>query len=429
MSQDSYFKFFERHSKKSDDFISPNSNELISTDILIARYKERNQHDYLKLKYDIADASKCEIKFIFASHEINQKIDIGLPFNFHIDSTFKLIIHKYAYYIMSTKFAKTHSVPLLHFVIKPDNSENIKYCLRKYFKWSKKSPKYFISDCALNIFNAIYELFKDNEEVKIFWCSLHVIRALRSNREKFNGNNELFNKVLKKMNYLNYARSFDEIICNNIIKRIKELISDNKELSEYFEKQWFNHEQQWVVSYKPKDVPLTNNISESLFRKVKYYDFGGHLHMKFDYFVFLLITKISPTYLVTLNNDITLKSEVKLPIVINNTPVPKITPELEVIYEAKQKLKSLSKLLMSGKVNVKHFITFVEKIPEKLMQIDRVEQEMFNVVRRSNATDETKIDIYGQISDFINQNDPHTIFNGYKNFMLEIKGKYHLEWL
>lgn len=56
MSQDSYFKFFERHSKKSDDFISPNSNELISTDILIARYKERNQHDYLKLKYDIADA-------------------------------------------------------------------------------------------------------------------------------------------------------------------------------------------------------------------------------------------------------------------------------------------------------------------------------------------------------------------------------------
>lgn len=34
------------------------------------------------------------------------------PFNFSIDSTFKLIIHKYAYYILSTRIAKTHTIPI-----------------------------------------------------------------------------------------------------------------------------------------------------------------------------------------------------------------------------------------------------------------------------------------------------------------------------
>lgn len=43
--------------------------------------------------------------------------------------------------------------------------------------------------------------------------------------------------------------------------------------------------------------------------------------MKFDYFIFLLVTKINSTYVITLTNDLISKSNVNLPIIINNTIV------------------------------------------------------------------------------------------------------------
>ena len=102
----------------------------------------------------------------------------------------------------------------------------------------------------------------------------------------------------------------------------------------------------------------------------------GMKYMKLNYFLFLLIKKINPIYVVTLNTDLNLKSNVQLPIAINLSILSEITSDLQVALQANIKL--------SGKIN------FIEEIPEPLKKI----------------------------ADLINTNDMHTIFSEYKQFML-----------
>lgn len=326
-------------------------NEFLSAKLITNEHNAEHEEDLADLKYDKLEPDT--LICIFASRAIDILSNIDQHFNYHIDSTYKLILRNLPYYVVSTKFKESHSIPLFHFVIKPDSAENIKFCLQKYFEWTTKKPKYFVSDCTLQIFNGIFQLFRNNPEVNVFWCALHVMRAFNGNKEKFNGDDELFKRIQKKMNYLCYARCLDSEQSQKIVERIKELIEPNKELTEYFNNQWWKYGERWIVSNKPKEVPLTNNVSESLFKKLKYYDFGGSLHMKFDYFVFFIMNDISKSYASLLNADLLLKAKIKLPVTFEIITRPR---GFSKKFEAKDKLKELGKLISTGNVNLNQFI-------------------------------------------------------------------------
>lgn len=117
---------------------------------------------------------------------------------YHLDSTYELLHDNKALYILAIKFELTHSLPLIWFIIKPDNSDNISNCLMKFFQRFIRGLTHFMNDCARNICKALKESLPEAEKS---WCAFHVMRAIRANLYIFN-DEEIRQLIVTKFNVL-----------------------------------------------------------------------------------------------------------------------------------------------------------------------------------------------------------------------------------
>lgn len=265
------------------------------------------------------------------------------PRMYHIDSTFKILFEKLVLYIIACKFEKTHVIPLCYFIVKQDNETSISKCLIKFFEWFERTPSNFMSDCALQIFNSIHNTF---QECNIFWCALHVMRALRKNLYRIPDEN-IRADVDKYMNILCYTMPMNMENANQLYEKIIKLILPYDDFNNYFQRQWAKHKEQWISAFKEDSLTLVNNISESLFKNFKYYEFGNVKNLAIDKFVFLLLNRVKENYFLRIQQDINLHQIVLPP---RNCEIPEISNYDKQKTEIQSKIQHLSNLLKKGEM-------------------------------------------------------------------------------
>ena len=92
-------------------------------------------------------------------------------------------------------------------------------------------------------------------------------------------------KIQKIMNCLAYGRNIKSEWIDKDIETIRSIVKNDQKALDYFENQWFSNREKWIASGRDLKYALTNNISESINKKVKYYYLGGTLNMRVDTFV------------------------------------------------------------------------------------------------------------------------------------------------
>ncbi|EAX98343.1 hypothetical protein TVAG_177130 [Trichomonas vaginalis G3] len=115
---------------------------------------------------------------------------------FHIDSTYKLLRANIPLYALTGKTEHTIVFPFLYFFISPDTSENIQYCVCRYFQYINREPEMISMDCAPQIAEAIE---RGIPNCHILWCGVHVLRAILRKADKFKSrdNFEEFYNLMK----------------------------------------------------------------------------------------------------------------------------------------------------------------------------------------------------------------------------------------
>ena len=257
IKQDTLNNYISAYRKKLLQLPNNGKNPYSSFDKFVKEYTQLNPDDIASFTVNEFE-HPSEVCFIFADSRMIQFIQDS-DLLFHIDSTYKIIFDKLVFYVLSTKLDFTHVIPLLYFAIKPDTQENISLCLQKFFTTFQITPKFFMSDCALQIFNGIKITFPN---AQIFWCALYVMRALRKNLYRLS-NEETRKEVDKLMNNLCYTRDLPSENAERLISEVQALIMDNEDFNKYFTKQWLNHCEQWISSFKEGDFTFVNNVSEA----------------------------------------------------------------------------------------------------------------------------------------------------------------------
>ncbi|EAY02826.1 hypothetical protein TVAG_292940 [Trichomonas vaginalis G3] len=123
-----------------------------------------------------------------------------------------------------------------------------------------------MSDCAQEIENAIINSFP---EVILHWCAVHVMRAFRKNLKDyaFESSDKLI--LDTKMNYLAYGRNGKKEWIEPTFKKILEIAEKFTEFSKYIQNQWISNQERWTAAERDENLALTNNISESINKKIK----------------------------------------------------------------------------------------------------------------------------------------------------------------
>lgn len=418
------FSFFSYSQKNLDKFAKTINSKFIGFQMLgynqyssAQNYAQKfaNEKPDDLIYFDIDNcANPQKIIFIYASAEINALLP-QLTY-YHIDATFKLIYGNLAYYVVSIKLPTTHTVPILHFVIKKDSADIISFCLSKYFTWCSRNPSIFIADCARQILNGILQSFPD---ASVFWCSLHVIRAIHKNREKFQTEEE-FTKIVKKVSILCYTKQLTPEDAQKILTRINELLANDATALKYMKDQWLNFTHQWVITEKPEGTPLTNNVSESGFRKIKYYDFGGQLHISFDEFIYKLITLVSPSYVIRLSSDLNLNHQiVNVPIKV---PKKKEENRITQIDDIKLILDQIHGLLYS-EANVSVLLNCLKPVVPVVKKITDIEKFMSLDMLKWNLSPDINVMIMKEISDYMTA-APGEIIKNWKTKLDSMRRKY-----
>lgn len=379
-----------------------------------------DQHDDL-IYFDIQGEDTDfpdKLVFIYSDNDMISQIHEKPPI-YHLDSTFKLIIHGFPFYVLATKFANTHSIPLCYFIIYPDNSENISFCLSKYFETTHTEPEFIMSDCALNIFNGIRNSFP---ECNIFWCALHVIRALKKNLSKIN-DEEIRSEVEKFMNILCYYRDCTEEDAAKMYKEhIIDKIQDQLEFNQYFTRQWDIHKQQWIAAARPNELTVVNNVSESLFKKIKYHDFGCVKNQRIDVFVKNLLEEVAPNYFYRIKNDL-LQTGFIPSIRIRE---PRLTDyKTKLKREVQSRLYQVLNFVQNQEANLNPLRFLLENAEEKLSQINEKIQNSITYLRSFEIPNELLDTYMLEINEFC-YNSPDYILEHFEEFLEDFKEKNNL---
>lgn len=122
-----------------------------------------------------------------------------------------------------------------------------------------------MSDCALEIAKGIQLAYP---ETILHWCAVHVMRALRNKLNEFVLSKDDKAKIDKIMNCLANGRNTKLEWVQNNFDEISKFLENNQEAINYFQTQWFSNQEKWVAANRDIKYSLTNNISESINKKV-----------------------------------------------------------------------------------------------------------------------------------------------------------------
>lgn len=273
--------------RKSMSYLKKLHNSPITgAEIFLARWK-RNFPDDLVI-FETSDESPTDLTFVYAD---SMMIDIAKnQMIFHIDSTYKLIIGGIPLFALTGKTLQNHIIPLCYFIISKETSENIGYCLRKYFEWAGIEPAAFMSDAGKNIVKAITDNFKESH---LYLCILHVIRAFQRNSDRFtNGKNyQRCSEILWEL----MNSKYEEEKFNELFSEFDTILTHEKVAADYFNLQWISHLHNICSLFRNEELPKTNNIAESHFRQLKYHYFNSHRNLRLDAVISTLLENVIPS--------------------------------------------------------------------------------------------------------------------------------------
>ncbi|EAX81183.1 hypothetical protein TVAG_305220 [Trichomonas vaginalis G3] len=276
-----------------------------------------------------------------------------------------------------------------------------------------------MSDCALNIYNGIRNSFP---ECNIFWCALHVIRALKKNLSKIN-DEEIRSEVEKFMNILCYYRDCTEEDAAKMYKEhIIDKIQDQLEFNQYFTRRWDIHKQQWIAAARPNELTVVNNVSESLFKKIKYHDFGCVKNQRIDVFVKNLLEEVAPNYFYRIKNDL-LQTGFIPSIRIRE---PRLTDyKTKLKREVQSRLYQVLNFVQNQEANLNPLRFLLENAEEKLSQINEKIQNSITYLRSFEIPNELLDTYMLEINEFC-YNSPDYILEHFEEFLEDFKEKNNL---
>ncbi|EAY07191.1 hypothetical protein TVAG_050060 [Trichomonas vaginalis G3] len=408
----------EKGNKKIKGIQKYDDNQFKSTQLFKGIKEQESPKDLIYFDVDNYNKPK-KLIFYYASFKF---LDIIKIVKEHfIDATHSLLEFKMLFYMISAKFPNTHAFPIFQFVVYPNTSENIAFCLKAFFNWAKVKPKYFMSDCAQEIENAIINSFP---EVILHWCAVHVMRAFRKNLKDyaFESSDKLI--LDTKMNYLAYGRNGKKEWIEPTFKKILEIAEKFPEFSKYIQNQWISNQERWTAAERDENLALTNNISESINKKIKYYYFGGTIFMRFDRFVMKLIDFIVPSFYYRISQDIRLRDKIPNPLPSEKKPKKStIRLDTEKCIMLTDKIKSL---IVNSSANLNTLQLGLDDLLDKVVKAAKVQKRMTQYFSKLSIPMEIKLSILTQITEF-GCNTPQFIVENAKSFQDKIITDFHLQ--
>lgn len=413
---------------KMKNFPKTNKNQYKATEELVLKHKEQFPDDLTYFYYDIEEIPPQKIgektkvvpkdvTFIFASAKI---IDLVYqpPSMYHLDATHKVLKDKIAYYILAIKYEQTHIIPLLHFYIFPDDANHISFCLEQFFQRFPLVPSRFMADCALNIFNAVTMSFP---EIPIYWCALHVMRALRKNLNRIQ-DESVHEKVDEKMNILCYTHAMPIENAEDLYQSLYELILSDTNFLKYFDNQWGKHCEQWIAALRDPNLTLVNNVSESLFKKFKYYDLAGVLNWRADKLSHYVMTEYTDNAFMRIKQDLII-AQITPP--LRQRTVPPLHLDDHYKKQALSELNKLGKFVEKSDVYLAPLIAAAKEIPKLLEDIAKLRKTALELFRSFELEEDQLVDIQRRIDKFCFQN-PYAIVQNWDQFIQLIMDDYNL---
>lgn len=323
----------------------------LSSEIFLTRWKRHFPQD---LTYFDVEECTNDLHFIYSDYELTELARASEIF--HIDSTFKLIFGGLPLYAITVKSAQNHIIPVCYFIINRDTSENIKFCMQKFFEYLGIDPPAFMSDAGPNILSAIQELFPNS---KFFICILHVIRAIQRNSDKFEDKSN-YARVSEIMWELMNSE-YDENGFFEYLGELQCILEIEPTAAKYFDRQWFDYIDNIASISRNPELPKTNNLAEAHFRQLKYFYFGGHRNLRLDTVIQILLENVFPSMKLRAKMD-TILNDAKVLNLVKNISDSSYNLYQDDKQSCLEMLEKVKELVINDKVDPKVIENHMKKL-------------------------------------------------------------------
>ena len=243
----------------------------------------RDQDTKNTIKTKVSDDGKLECLFLQLEFQLEWLQLYGQLI--HIDGTFKVNCENYLLYVIMVQNSNGEGRPVAYCWMNAETKVNLEFCYQA-LKSCKDLPdiKVIMVDKDLTNINVLKQFFPN---AKILYCLFHVIKWLKGVISKLNFQEvDMKNKVMVELKAMVWAAS-EEIYnthYNNFTILCEEsalMLDTEKPLLDYFNDNWHNCKEDWVVFYR-RSIPTfgtnTNNHLESFNRNLKI-SVNHHLHL------------------------------------------------------------------------------------------------------------------------------------------------------
>ena len=178
----------------------------------------------------------------------------------------------------------------------------------------------------------------------------------------------------------------------------------------------------WIAAARPNELTVVNNVSESLFKKIKYHDFSCVKNQRIDVFVKNLLEEVAPNYFYRIKNDL-LQTGFIPSIRIRE---PRLTDyKTKLKREVQSRLYQVLNFVQNQEANLNPLRFLLENAEEKLSQINEKIQNSITYLRSFEIPNELLDTYMLEINEFC-YNSPGYILEHFEEFLEDFKEKNNL---